>query len=108
LFDGLEIIQRDDLKNQIGAFDYCFHIINPEQEMGTDTIKPVAKWCGDNFQHNFVIIQFSSLLVAGGCMDLKNSWRPEWDYFEEVSPMIKYFELRCHSDDAILFKLSNA
>jgi len=82
---GFEIVINDDDKEKYSIND----------------VKELAKWCSQNFKNNYILNGTQSEILSGGTSDNKKMWwRPHTSLVN-----IKYI-LKCHPDDAVLFKLT--
>lgn len=110
----------DSYKKEIGTFDLAFQIRAESDTRGfagymrqVKFYEDICQWCCGYLMENFVITEkTSSRIVAGGCRNNKNSY----NHIESTSkirsggspwgqPRIRYYELRCHSKDAVFFKM---
>lgn len=103
---------------KIGAFDVAFRIYAISDSRATvgymaeiKIYEDICQWCCKHFIEHFVISEYTSRIVAGGCTENEHSYNyindsrkrgagALWD-----EPLITYYELRCHSKDAVFFKM---
>lgn len=97
------IEQRPDLAKGM-TFTQVF-LIEANQDSDDEAlveIRKMAEWCACRFSQNYILLAVKTTILSGGTADPTNQpWMPH-----ELPSSISHFELRCHEQDATLFKLS--
>lgn len=83
--------------NDIGIFDRLYEIDGIDHEQ-RDVL---AQWLCNNCTTNFIMVELSTRIVAGGTTDLVSSWL----YRSETEDTLRSYQIKLHSEDVMLFEL---
>lgn len=69
-------------------------------------LNEICDWIVHAFNHNFVIIEHTDNLIAGGWVDNKKGWKKNGFKVDRTQhSQLAEYELRCHDSDATAFLL---
>lgn len=75
-----------------------------KSELIADEAIGVGEWVSGTFSHNFVILEYSTKLIAGGACNNAQSWSERWNK-DAVYSRTDEYQLRGKSEDIMLFLL---
>lgn len=90
-------------KNPSHGFDvFIDYYVSVSEDSVEET--EIAAWCSHTFSSGFVLLQYASKILAGGCSDNAKGWDEGWLNDEHLLVSGEY-QLRCSSEDATIFLL---
>ena len=83
--------------NDIGIFDRLYEIEGIDDQQ----CNILAQWLCHNCTANFIMVELTSRILAGGTTDLVTSWM----YRSETTDVLRSYQIKLHSEDVMLFEL---
>jgi hypothetical protein len=87
--------------DQIGAFDVQVEFTLEDNESQLE----VGHWISHTFTKNFVLLEHSERIYAGGCVDNAQGWDNEWNSRGAPEKYQCVYKLRMMSEDRTIFML---